>query len=68
MNTKQVVLVVIVLICTFSLINWMRTGSGDYPISQTLPILGGESSWLYTPAGLVVLAITASGLARMRRK
>jgi hypothetical protein len=64
MKVFKITLVVIILA---SVINAVRVGA-DFPILQSLPLLGGPRPLKYEVVGLVILCITAWVCRRLRKR
>lgn len=58
-------LVILILILTFSLINWLRSGEFDGHIFETLPFLGGKPAGPYDLLCIVCILIFLFGLNRL---
>ena len=61
----RIALLLVLLILTCCLINWVRSGFFSGHILTVIPFLGGKEPGVYDGAGLVCILIFLWGLARM---
>jgi len=62
----RAVKIVLILLLTALLINWMRGAGG--PIARVLPFMGGHRPALFEVASVVMIVIALWGWARLGRR
>ena len=67
MKSSRVIPIILILLFSACLINWMRDNDG-FHIIQTLPLLGGYEPGVYDLAAGCMLVITWWGWRRLKRR
>lgn len=66
MRNSQIVLIVLILLFSFCLINWV-TGGESVPLAHLLPFLGGDPVSIYDIGAIAMLVIAIIGVRRSAR-
>lgn len=66
MHTGKIIYLTLIVICAFALICFIR-GDKDFHISRVLPCASGQPLSLYDFAGMILIAMTIAGIARLRQ-
>ena len=59
--------IIVLLVITCAVINWMRVGHFSGPLPRVLPFLGGDKISLHDVAGIICVGIAIWGLMRLFR-
>ena len=68
MTKSQIVALILIVVLSCAVINWVRAGDSGWHIIQSLPLLGGYQPGIYDLAGAAMLLIMAWGLKRLQRR
>ncbi|MBE0536759.1 MAG: hypothetical protein IH624_13915 [Phycisphaerae bacterium] len=63
----KAIMIVVLLVITCAVINYMRAGHYSGPLPQVLPFLGGDKISFHDLSGLVCIGIAIWGLTRLFR-
>ena len=66
MRNSQIVSIVLILLFSFWLINWV-TGGESVPLAHLLPFLGGDPVSIYDIGAIAMLVIAIIGVRRSAR-